>query len=201
VPILLSDARYRQTSAVLRRDVRTLLDVGCRDAALRRCLGPDIRYVGLDRFSGTGVDCIGDVERGIPFRDRAFDAVVALDVLEHTDNIWFVFDELVRTARHQVIVILPNLYHWSLRLQYLRGREMGKYALPPDPIIDRHRWLTSYRRAAAFCRHMAGRHGWALSEHVFFGVRRTLPLDAALSMVSKNLGTWAVMYVFDSNRR
>jgi hypothetical protein len=198
VQILLSDARYRHVSNVLRRGVRTLLDVGCRDAALRRCLSPDIRYVGIDRFGGPGVDCVSDVEQGIPFGDRAFDAVVALDVLEHTDNIWFVFEELVRTSRHQVVVILPNLYHWSLRLQYLLGKEMGKYALPHEPIVDRHRWLTSYQRASAFCRHMAGRHGFALSEHVFFRVRRTLPVDAALSMVSKNLGAWAVMYVFDS---
>jgi SAM-dependent methyltransferase len=198
VTVRLSDSRYRRVSEVLQGDVRTILDVGCRDAALRRCLSSEIRYVGLDRFRGPGVDCICDVEQGIPFRDHSFDAVAALDVLEHTDNIWFVFDELVRTARRQVIVIFPNLYHWSLRLQYLRGKEMDKYALSREPIIDRHRWLTSYQRAAAFCRSMATRHGLTLSEHVFFHVRRTLPLDAALSVVSKNLGAWAVMYVFDS---
>lgn len=182
-------------STVLHRGVRTLLDVGCRDAVLRQALRPDIRYVGLDRFPGPNVDCVCNVETGIPFRDRAFDAVTALDVLEHTDNIWFVFDELVRTARRQVIVIFPNLYHWSLRLQYLRGKEMGKYALPSAPITDRHRWLTSYQRASAFCRSMAARHGLSLAEHVFFNVRRTLPVDAALSLASKNLGVWAVMYV------
>jgi Methionine biosynthesis protein MetW len=192
----LSDARYRRVSGVLLDGTRTILDVGCRDAVLRRSLRPDIHYVGLDRFPGPGVDCVCDVEMGIPFRARSFDAVAALDILEHTDNIWFVFDELVRAARRQVIVILPNLYHWSLRLQYLRGREMDKYALPHEPIRDRHRWLTSYQRASTFCRSMAARHGLTLSEHVFFNVRRTLPVDAALSLLSKNLGAWAVMYVF-----
>lgn len=194
---VLSAARYQRVSDVLPRDTRTLLDVGCRDAALRRSLAPGIRYVGLDRFEGPGVDCVCDVEKGIPFRDRSFDVVAALDVLEHTDNIWFVFEELVRTARRQVVVILPNLYHWSLRLQYLRGKEMDKYALSHEPIVDRHRWLTSYQRASAFCRSMAARHRLALSEHVVFNVRRTLPVDAALSLLSKNLAAWAVMYVFE----
>jgi hypothetical protein len=123
--------------------------------------------------------------------------VAALDVLEHTDNIWFVFGELVRLARRQLIVILPNLYHWTLRLQYLRGKEMDKYALPHQPIVDRHRWLTSYERASAFCRSMAARHGLTLSEQVVFNVRRTRPVDAALSLLSKNLGAWAVMYAFE----
>jgi hypothetical protein len=45
---------------------------------------------------------------------------------------------------------------------------------------------------------MAARHGLTLSEHLVFNVRRTLPVDAALSLVSKNLGAWAVMYVFES---
>jgi hypothetical protein len=197
VRALLSEARYRRVSGVLPRGTRTLLDVGCRDAALRRSLAPGIRYVGLDRFEGPGVDCVCDVEKGIPFRDRSFDVVAALDVLEHTDNIWFVFEELVRTARRQVVVILPNLYHWSLRLQYLRGKEMDKYALSHEPIVDRHRWLTSYQRGSAFCRSMAARHGLAMSEHVVFNVRRTLPVDAALSLLSRNLGAWAVMYVFE----
>ena len=65
---------------------------------------------------GPGVDHVANIEEGLPFADREFDAVVALDLLEHTNNIWFAFDELVRVSRRQVVIVLPNIYHWSSRV-------------------------------------------------------------------------------------
>lgn len=189
--------KYRLTNQALRPEVHSVLDVGCRDAILKQHLRSDITYSGIDLMPGPGVDHVGNAEDGLPFPDRAFDAVVALDLLEHTNNIWLVFDELLRVAGRQVVVLLPNAYHWQLRLQYLRGREMGKYILPPEPILDRHRWLLSYKSIRNFCVTRAEASGWSISEQILFGGRRTALVDLMLSPISKNLAAWAVIYVLE----
>lgn len=194
--IVLMSRKYACVARLLDPGVRTVLDVGCRDASLKRHLESRVRYVGIDLSPGPGVDLVCDLEKGIPFKDRAFDAVVALDTLEHTDDIWFVFNELVRTARRQLVVILPNLYHWTLRLKYLRGREMDKHRLPAEPITDRHRWLVSYRSALAFCREMARKHQFDCRPSIVFRGRRHLPADLVLNVFSPNLGAWALLCVF-----
>ncbi len=189
--------KYKLTNAALHDSVTSLLDVGCRDAILKKSLRAGIYYSGLDLFPGPDVDHVGNAEEGLPFSDGAYDAVVALDLLEHTNNIWFVYDELMRVARHQVIVLLPNAYHWSFRLQYLRGREMGKYVLPTEPILDRHRWLLSQTSARRFCEARAKEKGWRLTEKVLFGSRRTALVDLALNPISKNLAAWSTIFFLD----
>lgn len=198
MPNLIYD-KYFLTNQALRPEVRSLLDVGCRDAILKRHLRSGIAYTGIDLIAGPGVDYVGNVGEGLPFADRAFDAVVALDLLEHADNIWFVFDEFLRVARSQVVVLLPNAYHWQLRARFLCGKEMDKYLLPSKPILDRHRWLLSYNTASRFCRERGARAGWVVKETILHGGRRTLLLDLAMSCFSKNLATWAVMCILEPN--
>ena len=146
---------------------------------------------------GPGVDKIANIEDGLPFADQEFDAVVALDLLEHTNDIWFAFDELVRVARRQVVIVLPNVYHWSSRVRFCLGWEMDKYILSSQPIADRHRWLPSYVSARRFCAERAVMHGLDAKEQVFFGGRRTVSIDRLLFRVSNNLAAWAVMYVLE----
>jgi SAM-dependent methyltransferase len=77
----------------LARMLRTLsatvvLDVGCADGVLRRALAPcAIRPIGLDAAAAMLCDHPPPVVRGdalrLPFRDEAFDAVTALNVLYH----------------------------------------------------------------------------------------------------------------------
>jgi hypothetical protein len=189
--------KYSAVDDLLKSDVRSLLDVGCRDAILRKHIRPQIKYTGVDIVAGPGVDKVANIEDGLPFADGEFDAVVALDLLEHTNNIWFAFDELVRVARRQVVIVLPNVYHWSSRVRFFLGREMDKYVLPAHSIVDRHRWLPSYVSARRFCTERAAMHGLDAKEQVFFGGRRTIPVDRLLSKVSNNLAAWAVMYVLE----
>jgi SAM-dependent methyltransferase len=193
MPSLIYD-KYQLTNRALLPGVRSVLDVGCRDAILKGHLRDGIIYTGIDLIPGPGVDHVGNAEDGLPFANGAFDTVVALDLLEHTNNIWFVFDELLRVANQQVIILLPNAYHWSFRLQYLRGREMGKYILPAEPILDRHRWLVSYRTARQFCMSRAAKAGWKVSEQVLLGSRRTAAIDLAFLPLWKNLAAWAVVF-------
>jgi ubiquinone/menaquinone biosynthesis C-methylase UbiE len=188
------DQKFELAARCLAPDVKTVLDVGCRDAAFRKHVPQRTTYVGLDLAEGPGVDVAANLETGLPFPDGSFDVVVALDVLEHTERIWFVFDELVRVARTQVMVLMPNLYHWRNRIQFLFGLEASKYALPSQPIVDRHRWLTSYRSARQFFFDKAREHQLETTEYVLHGGRRHVPIDMMLCTFSKNLGAWAVLH-------
>jgi SAM-dependent methyltransferase len=150
-----------------------VLDVGCRSGNLKSALPNDqVRYCGLDLFPPA--DVIGNFEIGLPFENTAFDTVVALDVLEHTDNVYKAFRELCRVARQYVVITLPNAYDLKSRIKFLLGRRLsGKYGLPLDPPDDRHRWLFSLREAKAFTQAMGERQGFEVrTEGCLVGPRR-----------------------------
>jgi len=177
---------------------RTLLDVGCRDGRLKNYLPGSIQYSGIDLSPGPFVSKVCNIEQGIPYPDSAFDTVVALDILEHTDNIWFSFSELVRVSRRQVMVVLPNGYHWKNRLRYLRGKEVDKYKLSPSPILDRHRWLVSYTTAHAFATQMAHHSGLTMTMASMMVDDRCNPLrELAARVLSPNLMSVNVFLLFE----
>jgi SAM-dependent methyltransferase len=127
-----------------------VLDIGCRHGNLRHALPKEAeRYYGLDLYPPS--DIISTLEADLPFVNASFDTVVALDVLEHVDDIHKAFKELCRVARKYVILILPNAYEVKSRIKFLLGQKLsGKYGLPLIPPEDRHRWLFSFREARAF---------------------------------------------------
>lgn len=138
----------------------SILDVGCRSLGLQNELTEKsgVHYWGVDLHSPAHVR--GNLGSGLPFRTEGFDTVVALDVLEHTDNMHGAFRELFRVARCFVVLTLPNVYYAPARLRFLAGRPLsGKYGLPLEPPPDRHRWLFSFSEAARFCAHWARRSG------------------------------------------
>lgn len=151
----------------------TVLDIGCRDQALRRALeGLSVRYVGLDVHQPA--DVLADLDRGIPMAAGEADVVVALDVLEHTNTIHYVFDELCRVARRHIVIALPNQFDIGNRWTTVLGRNRSrKYGLPLEPPSDRHRWLFPFEEARNFCRHRAHAVGWrVVDEAVMLGPKR-----------------------------
>jgi len=134
-----------------------LLDVGCRTKNLKPLLLGCSRYQGIDMEDAHEV--IGcNLEQGLPFlADRSFDIVVALDVVEHLDNAHFIVHEMLRVARKGIVVSLPNMYYWTFRWNFLRGRGLsGKYTFPPSPPVDRHRWVLSYDESVKFMQEVTG---------------------------------------------
>jgi SAM-dependent methyltransferase len=151
----------------------SVLDVGCRSGNFQRAIpGPSVRYTGLDLCPPAAV--IGNTEQGLPFHDCTFDVVVALDVLEHTDNIHRSFDELCRVACKCVVITLPNQYQAADRIRVLQGHHpCGKYGLPVEPPSDRHRWWFSFREAQTFTRERGQRHGFhVLADGCLVGPQR-----------------------------
>ena len=143
--------------------VGKVLDVGCRSGNFRRALSSHpVDYFGLDIYAPA--DVLGDLGAGLPFGDRSFDTVVALDVLEHTDDIYNAVGELCRTSGKHVVIALPNIYDVLGRLKFLLGQPLsGKYGLPSEPPDDRHRWVVSYKEAENFCDHWAEKTGFRIA--------------------------------------
>jgi SAM-dependent methyltransferase len=151
----------RKIRAQLERPIE-LLDVGCRDCVLKPYVAEFGRYAGVDLFQnekGT-VDFVTDVSRGLPLESGQFDVVVALDLLEHLDNLQSGLDELLRVSRKHIIVLLPNMAHISYRMTFLRrGFLNEKYSLKFNQGLDRHRWLTIGSENARFAEEYAAQRG------------------------------------------
>jgi SAM-dependent methyltransferase len=191
-------SKFEEVARLLDPRTKTLLDVGCRDGRLKNHLPGTIEYSGIDLSPGPLVSKVCNIEQGIPYPDNAFDAVVALDVLEHTDNIWFSFSELVRVSRRQLMMVLPNSYHWKERLRYLRGKEGDKHKLSPEPIQDRHRWLPSYTTSHAFATHMARQFNLSLTTiSMMVDEHPNMLRELAARVLSPNLMSVNILFLFE----
>lgn len=193
-------SKFDEVARRLAPNTQTLLDIGCRNGILKEHLPAGIQYSGIDLNLEPCVTKACNVEEGIPFPDNSFDAVVALDMLEHTDNIWFVFGEFVRVARRQIMTVLPNSYHWKARLRFLRGKEGDKYKLPIEPIQDRHRWLTSYDTSCSFARRMAEKYGLTITESVTVDERKNRGREFAARFLPMNFMSTAVFHTFEKQK-
>ena len=112
-----------------------------------------------------------------------------MDVLEHTDDIYYSFAELCRVARNHVLLALPNLYEITIRKRIFFGQRIpGKYGLPVNPQMDRHRWMFSFREAETFTHAMATKCGFeVVGEVCLIGPRRSAIGVRHLVNVSLNL--------------
>lgn len=131
-----------------------ILDVGADQAYLKPLLTPETNYIGIDLNASELVQSVNLEREDFPFADGQFDCVLALDVLEHVDNIYEVFDSLCRVSSKYVIISLPN--PWSTMIaaiqngSYQEGIHLKFYGLPVDPPVDRHKWFFSASEAKRF---------------------------------------------------
>ena len=51
-----------------------------------------------------------DEIKKIPLDNKSFDAVVALDVLEHLENFHLILDEMNRLSKKYIFISLPNSF-------------------------------------------------------------------------------------------
>lgn len=182
----------------------SILDVGCRDGSLADLL-PDADYAGADLRPGPRVTYVGDVTRMA--LDRRFDAVVALDILEHLENPSEMFDRLVPLAARWLLISLPNSYDLKSRIQFAtKGHLGGKYVFSEVHPQDRHRWLMSRTEIQEFARAKARKHGLAVRLiDMTFGSsgEGTLAASAgrfAAAMLPRSLSTATVFALFENHR-
>ena len=111
-----------------------VLDLGCRDGSLAEALGlPGDRTVGADidaealvaaRAAGAESPCRADLWGGFPFRDGAFAAAVAGEIVEHVPFPQEFVAEVARVLRPGGTVVgsVPNAFRLRNRLVFATGR-------------------------------------------------------------------------------
>ena len=190
-----SDRFIKAVEMISDNQYQSILDIGCRDKELKKYLKEDVGYQGIDL--NDDVDVIGhDLEKGIPFSDNSFDIVFALDVLEHVENIHFLFSEILRVSKNEVIVALPNMYYWKFRLRYLKGKDISdKYVLPAQKILDRHRWLTSYESSKFLIQSLSGNFKIVEKKYYYQYNSKLLKwLDLSFSKKFPNIFVYAAIF-------
>jgi len=149
---------------------KSLLDVGCYNADLKKHLPNNVKYTGIDIAGKPNFFINLDEIDKLPFNDNGFDAVICADVLEHLENIHLVFDELCRVSAKYLIITLPNAYAGIL--EFLIGKkyttdpekltQFGKhskfYGLPLEKPNDRHRWFFAFDEAVQFVKYRAEKY-------------------------------------------
>ncbi|MDP8230803.1 MAG: methyltransferase domain-containing protein [Candidatus Gorgyraea atricola] len=175
----------------------SLLDVGCDKKQLKKILLPKTSYAGIDI---TGMpDIIFDLDSGksLPFEDKKFDLVFCSEVLEHLENIHFIFDELCRVSNKYVLISLPNamtgisaylrgnIYSDTLEKNKMFGKYIKFYGLPLDKPLDRHRWFFNTEEALEFVRYRAEKNDCKIEQILY-----SADLSDIQPSISQKILTW-----------
>lgn len=95
-------ARYKRVSRFAQVSVGAkVLDIGCRDEALRNYLGSKVEYYGIEivkEFANQNVK-IQDMSEGTDFQNDFFDYVFCSEVLEDIRKPHFVLTEIKRSLK------------------------------------------------------------------------------------------------------
>lgn len=135
---------------LLPADARLIVEVGCGAGPLGAAFKqhhPHCRYVGIERnedaarVAATRLDhvIVGDVEHLDPaahaLADGSVDCLVYGDVLEHLIDPWAVLRSQSAWLRPGGLVLacIPNVQHWSLIVNLLRGR----WVYQDEGLLDR----------------------------------------------------------------
>jgi SAM-dependent methyltransferase len=126
------EASHQKVLALLDKDRQSILDVGCGAGYLAEALA--VRgnsVVGVDSRRVPGVEArVGrflqvDLDREpIPWSGPSFGAVVLADVLEHLQEPYQLLAQCHKLLADDgsLIVSVPNVAHWTVRLPLLLGR-------------------------------------------------------------------------------
>jgi len=189
--------RPYEASNLISNDINSILDLGCRDKLLKNYINDDIKYTGVD-FEASEDVISYNLENGIPCNDNSYECVLALDVLEHLENIHYMIEEMKRVSKKEIIIALPNLYYYRFRFKYLFGYSLGaKYDLPLNKILDRHRWLTSYNNSKYFIENSFAEYNVSISFAKTSKIKIIDIFDRILQKVFPNLASHTVLFYID----
>ena len=165
------NSRIFQAGQILEKiEYHSILDVGCRDAELKKVIPEDKVYFGNDLFQNAdqGVHFVCNIME-INFEDR-FDCVVALDIVEHVDDPYALIEKLLTLCNSHLIISLPNTYDLQQKYAFCINNSLGdKYEFRTENRLDRHRWLMNYDEIMRFFKFYAEKHNLSLvTEEVIF---------------------------------
>lgn len=121
---------------------QAVLDVGAGHGSMSaRLRGAGYRVSACDLdpklFACPGVECLyADLHQRLPYADGQFDSVVAIEVVEHLESQWTLFQEVARVLRPggKFVFSTPNVASLKSRLSFLLTGYLYSHG-PLDPAI------------------------------------------------------------------
>lgn len=124
-------------------NAKSILDIGCGPGYITKKIINylDIEIVGCDiNKSHLSIArkiirkelVIADVTK-LPFKDSSFDAVIALEIIEHLNDVNAAISEIKRVSKNYVIITVPNEPFFRLA-NFLRGKNIKTLGNIPDHI-------------------------------------------------------------------
>lgn len=112
-----------------------VLDLGCGNGSLLRCLAEDKQVFGygVELAADAVADCIeagvpviqADIESGLPmFADGSFDTVMLLSTLQELGSPKQMLKAMLRVGK-RAVVTFANAGHWRRRMVFASGRISG----------------------------------------------------------------------------
>lgn len=150
--------RYKIVRRLINGKGKNLLDVGCGSPSDSMKAGSFLRFIGY----GTGMDIekrdipfpfkLGDIQK-IPFKDKSFDVITVIEVIEHVKDPNKALDELHRVLKKGGVIILttPNNHTFFKVFWFLWERIIGgSWAHTHISSFDRRGWLNLIRKNGKF---------------------------------------------------
>lgn len=156
------------------KGIASVLDIGCGDGRAGDLLSNGVLYSGIDISSS----CIYEQKTGdkriiycqdgrvneIIEKQEKVDAVLLLDVLEHTRDFTGLFEKALLKASKYVVVSLPNEMFIYDRLAYLLGKELPAHSLDllGQPEGFKHQYIINTHKAQKILVSKALKEGFEL---------------------------------------
>lgn len=102
-----------------KRSKLSVLDVGSLDVngSYKRFFeNSNWSYTGLDLCSGENVDIVADSVYKYPVADESYDVVISGQTIEHVENVYLWFAELVRCLKKGGLLCVIGPYKWPEHL-------------------------------------------------------------------------------------
>ena len=184
-----------------------VLDLGCRDMVLKKFLLGNYEYFGVDNSNTKETDPAlinHNLEEGIPINIKKPDIIVALDVLEHIENIHSVYNQLFTTSNKTIVVALPNMAYYKFRLNFMiKGVLSGKYIFSENKVLDRHRWIPNVKSIEKFIKSNTP-ESWKITKYNYIAERKRnfifYFLEKFLSKFFPGLFIYEIIYIFKKEK-